>query len=188
MGLGVGKVAIQLETAYTAVLAVFSRLPVSWRGIAAVVIALLLARWTWILFAPQTMAVLAPKPDIAKEISNTIFGTEASTTVTSYSSLLPSVHLLGVFTGKHGFAVLKLDEKNQRGVALGEEIINGIRLIKVESDHVVLEHNGMRQQVNLENKYANSKGLIVEPATSSPSVEKAMAEWTQGRQTMQKGR
>ncbi|MDX8399568.1 MAG: type II secretion system protein N [Gallionellaceae bacterium] len=188
MGLGVGKMVIQLETAYTAVLAVFSRLPVSWRGIAAVVIAVLLARWTWILFAPQTMAVHAPKPDIAKEVSSALFGTAASTTVTSYSSLLPSVHLLGVFSGKQGFAILKLDERKQRGVALGEEIINGIRLIKVESDRVVLEHNGVRQQVNLENKYANSKGLIVESATSSPDVEKAMAEWTQARQAMQKGR
>jgi len=188
MGLGVGKMANQFETAYTTVLAVFSRLPISWRGIAAVSIAVLLARWTWILFAPQTMDVFAPKPQIDKEISSAMFGTTVSVTETSYSSLLPSVHLLGVFTGKQGFAVLKLDERQQRGVALGEEIINGVRLIKVESDHVVLERNGKRQQVNLENKYANSKGLTVESRMPSPNVEKAMAEWTQGRRAMQKGR
>jgi type II secretory pathway component PulC len=97
--------------------------------------------------------------------------------------------LVGVFTGKQAFAVFKIDEKTQRGVALGDDVIKGTKLAEVEADHVVLEHNGMRQQLNLENKAGKNKdNLILEQHPTSIGVDQAVTGWNQAHQTMQKER
>lgn len=174
------------------VLAVFSRLPLSWSGLGALVVGALLARWTWILFAPHTLAVLPPKPEVTGAAAESLFGAVAASGVAAATggSTIPGVKLIGVFAGKHGFAVLRLDEKRQLGVALGEEVAPGTKLVEVAADHVLLEHNGLRQRVNLEDKFADSKGLTVERAalSATPNAARAMAEWNQARQEMQKER
>jgi hypothetical protein len=57
---------------------------------------------------------------------------------------------------------MKLDDKRQVGVAEGEEVSPGTKLLAVHTDHVLLEHGGAQQRVNLENKYAASlnKGVV----------------------------
>lgn len=179
------------ETAGAKAQAVFSRLPFSWHAFGAVVIGALLAKWTWVLFAPHTLAVLPPKPETAVEASAALFGVAASgAAAATVGAAVSNVRLLGVFSGKQGFAVFKLDEKSQHGVALGEEVSPGNKLVEVADDHVLIEHNGARQRVNLENKFADSKGLVVEPSalSSTPNAERAVAEWNKARQEMQKKR
>ncbi len=192
MRLDFGKVGAGVAIAGGNASAVFSRLPLSWYAIGAVVVGVLLARWTWILFAPHTLAVLPPKPEIAVEASAALFGVAATSgaAAATVGATVTNVHLLGVFSGKQGFAVFKLDEKSQHGVALGEEVSPGNKLVEVADDHVLIEHNGARQRVNLENKFADSKGLVVEPAalSATPNAERAVAEWNKARQEMQKKR
>jgi type II secretory pathway component PulC len=180
-----------IETAGTGVLSVLTRLPLSWRGTGAVVIGILLARWTWIIFAPNAMSVFPALSEASGNASEMLFGMPApgGAVNSNLNAKLGNVQLMGVFTGKKGFAVLRLDEKTQRGVALGDEVISGTRLVEVDADHVVLEYEGVRQQVNLEIKTAkNKENQSMAQTSSAPAVAQAMAGWNQANEALQNDR
>lgn len=185
------KLGVRLTRVGTDLPAFVSWLPFSWRGIGALIAGMLLARWTWILFSPQPMSVFPPKSDLGSKESEVLFGRASSSSVATNSgnAALGNVHLVGVFTGKEAFAVLKTDEKTQRGVALGDDVVKGTKLVEVEADHVVLEHDGVRQTVYLESKAVKNKdSLVLGQPSSTPSVEQAVAGWNQAHQVMQKDR
>jgi hypothetical protein len=191
MRLGVEKLMTGLELAGTGVLSVLSRLPFSWRGTGAVVIGILLARWTWIIFAPNAMAVFSAQTEAGSKTSEMLFGITApgGAVNSNLNAKLGNVQLMGVFTGKKGFAVLRLDEKSQRGVALGDEVIPGTRLVEVAADHVVLEYDGVRQQVNLEIKTAKIKeNTTMTQSSPVPGVAQAIAGWNQANEALQNDR
>lgn len=154
-----------LGSAGDLILNALSRLPFSWRGLSALILGVLLAKWFWILFAPHS-AFTAAMPDRAAGLeAGRLFGVTQSTDVATQGVAIPNVQLLGVFAasaGKPGFAILKLDDKRQVGVAEGEDVAPGTRLVEVEAGYVLLERAGVRQKVILENKYAatpNKNGL-----------------------------
>ena len=183
---GAERLVVRAEMVGSSMSAVFSRLSLPWRGIGAVIVGVLLARWTWILFAPHTLAVLPARLDAGEKVSDALFGIVAASGVAKANgdAALGNMHLVGVFTGKHGFAVLKMDEKTQRGVALGEEVISGVKLVDVDVDHVVLDHNGLRQRLNLESKPVTNKSTsLAHPST--PSAQQAVEGWNQAHQEMQ---
>ena len=130
-------------------------LPLSWRGLSALILGVLLAKWWWILFAPQaTYTAAIPERASAAE-AGLLFGVTVTNNVSTQGVALPNVRLLGIFAasaGKKGFAILKLDDKRQTGVAEGEEVASGTRLLAVHDDHVLLERAGVQQRVNLETK------------------------------------
>ena len=133
--------------------------PVSWRGLSAIILGVLLAKWLWIFFAPHATYTAAVPVHTAGVEAGRLFGMAAVPDTASQGVALPNVQLLGVFTasaGKPGFAVLKLDSNRQMGIVEGEEVAAGTKLIKVHADHVILERAGVQQRVNLENKYADS--------------------------------
>lgn len=133
--------------------------PFSWRGLSALILGVLLAKWFWILFAPNAIYTSAVPERTAGQEAGQLFGVAVVTETASQGVALPNIQLLGVFTasaGKPGFAVLKLDNGRQMGIAEGEEVAAGTKLIKVHADHVILERAGLQQRVELENKYANS--------------------------------
>lgn len=121
------------------------------------VLGALLAKWTWVLLAPRATAIaVAPERGTAAEAGK-LFGVPAAVPASSVAevAVLPNARLMGVFsakTGKSGFAVLKLDDKRQVGVAAGESVAPGVRLVEIHPDHVLLERSGVRQRVNLEEK------------------------------------
>ena len=79
-----------------------------WHWVAAVVAAILLARWTWILFAPRAPEVVVASVG-SLEITGRFFGEAAASGVTAQFLAIPNMKLVGVFSGKSGFAVLELD-------------------------------------------------------------------------------
>ena len=188
MKLGGGKISSQLEMVGTGVSTVFSRLPLSWSGVGAIVVGLLLARWTWVLFAPNSFAVLPAKSDAAWSASEALFGVSAvsGVAVASSDSESGNMHLVGVFSGSQGFAVFKIDEKTQHGVALGEEVFKGTKLTEVGSDYAVLEHNGISQRIKLENKSGNKDSLVSDHSSAVSGVSQAVAGWNQANQEIQK--
>jgi hypothetical protein len=154
-----------INTAGDAALNSLSRLPFTWHGAGALILGVLLAKWFWILFAPHaTFTAMAPERAASLETGR-LFGVVATTDTGNQGVALPNVKLLGVFTAtanRKGFAILKLDDKRQLGVAEGEEVAAGTTLLSVQADYVQLEHAGVQQKVNLENKYlppATSKGI-----------------------------
>lgn len=147
--------------------------PLSWRGLSALILGVLLANWFWVLFAPHaTFTAAVPERPAGLEAGR-LFGVVQSSDPASQGIALPNVQLLGVFAasaGKTGFAVLKLDDKRQVGVAEGEEVASGTRLVEVHADYVLLEHAGVQQKVNLENKYAGSSNKGTQPASGTAAT------------------
>lgn len=132
--------------------------PVVWRGLGALVLGVMLAHWTWILFAPRPTVVAAVAERGAAEEAAHLFGQAVSANAAASGMALPNVKLVGVFAGgagQAGFAILKLDDKRQLGVAVGEEVASGIRLVEVHPDFVLLDRAGVRQQVDMEQKAKN---------------------------------
>lgn len=115
----------------------------------------LLARWSWILFAPHPQAVSAPLEQQASAEAGRLFGVAKASDVSATPNVaMPSVRLLGVFAGSPGFAVLEVDGKRQEAFALGAEVVSGVKISEVAADHVALERAGAKQQVELEGQAA----------------------------------
>lgn len=132
------------------------RLRLFWYGLGALVLGVLLAKWAWVLFAPRPAAVAVAPEHAAATEAGKLFGVPvapASSVVAA--AAWPNVRLVGVFAGKagrSGFAVLKLDDKRQAGVAVGGSVLPGIRLAEVHPGYVLLERGGVQQRVSLEEK------------------------------------
>lgn len=166
-----------IGTIVDAVMTSLSRLsffwPLSWRGLSALILGVLLANWFWILFAPHATFTSAMPERAAGLEAGRLFGVVQSGDTSTQGVALPNVQLLGVFAasaGKPGFAVLKLDDKRQVGVAAGAEVAPGTRLIAVHADYVLLENAGVQQKVSLENKYAGATNKAVLPAYGAAAV------------------
>lgn len=147
--------------------------PVSWRGLAALVLGVLLAKWFWVLLAPDIIYTAATPERAPATKAGQLFGIVQVTETSTQGVALPNVVLLGVFaanSGRRGFAILKLDETRQVGVVEGDEVAVGTKLLSVHADHVLLERLGVQQRVNLENKYANSPNKIVQPGSVAAGV------------------
>lgn len=150
--------------------------PFSWRSFSAVILGVLLAKWTWILFTPQVIFSSALPERTAAVETGQLFGVPAPNDSVNQSIALPNLQLLGVFTasgGKSGFAVLKL-EARQLGVAEGEEVAPGTRLTSVHADHVILERAGIQQRVNLENKYPAVSSQRMLPAYGAATTRQQL--------------
>jgi len=174
----------KLEMFSTNIMGLFSRRAIPWSGIGALFIAILLAKWTWLLFAPTPMAALPSKPDSYTAASALLFGVAAAPS--SASSALPNVHLIGLFSGTQGFAILKIDGNRQLGVGLNEEITKGNKLVEIGADYVVVENNGQRLRVNIETKVAVSpKPSDAKALPAPPQAAQAVAEWNQAQHEIQ---
>ncbi len=140
-----------------------SMLTVVWYLVGALVLGILLAKWSWILLkSPATVAAIVPEHDESEDAGK-LFGAAAEgSSSASPAAALPDAKLVGVFapdSGRSGFAVLKLDEQHQVGVVTGEDVAPGVRLLEVHADHVVLERSGVRQKVELVNTGATT-GIV----------------------------
>jgi hypothetical protein len=137
-----------------------------WGGLLAM---LLLAKHTWVLFAPAEHAV--PGTTIATQSAQAeqLFGTvNAATSSASLNGIRP----IGIFASrKNGFAVMQT-ETGQVGVGVGGQVAPGMRLVETHSNYVILERNGVQQRVDLGNAPAAASGLTpvrdAVPARSDP--------------------
>jgi general secretion pathway protein C len=131
-----------------------TRFPLVWRLLGALLLGVLLARWSWILFAPHSSASAAvAERGVATEAVH-LFGVTVNAPAPTETVVLPNVQLAGVFAanaGKSSFAVLMVDGK-QVGVALGENAAPGLKLSEVHADYVLLERAGTKSRVNLDVK------------------------------------
>lgn len=178
------------------VLAVFSRLRFGWSGFGALLIGMMLAKWSWVFFAPAAVTVPPAKVEISPEASGRLFGVAPVQAMAASPVALPNVRLLGVFSGQQGFAVLELEGKQQHGVAVGEEVIKGVRLAEAGADYVVIDSGAVRQRIMLENRQAGnatanagmSQAVPPELVIKPPVVDTAVQEWQAAQQRMQRER
>ena len=157
--------------------------PLLWRLLGALVVGALLAKWAWLLFAPRTISIASAPEHSATAEAGKLFGTAAAVVAPALVSrgaettILPNARLAGIFAaepGRSGFAVLRLDDKRQIGVAAGQEVQPGIRLLEIHPGYVLLERNGVQQRVNLEENRKEVTGkpdavTYSPPATTKPA-------------------
>ena len=124
-----------------------------WGGLLAM---LLLAKHTWVLFAPAEHAVPGATTSAQSAQAEQLFG--SVNTATSTASL-NGIRPIGIFASrKNGFAVMQT-ENGQIGVGVGSEVVPGVRLVETHSDYVILERNGVPQRVDLSQAPAAAGGV-----------------------------
>lgn len=157
-------------------------------GIGALICGALLARWIWIFFAPPVLAVLPPPAEIHNATSAGLFGIAAASGPFSpgASGDTTTPQLIGVFTGKQAFAVLRFGTTHQQGVALGEEISAGVTLAEVAADHIMLEYAGTLRRIDLEK--ISSGGPAPDSAKPSLIGDGVLQDPERIRTERQKGR
>jgi len=134
----------------------------SWQAVGAALLGIVLAKWTWALLAPASPAMPAAGWEGSGEAAR-LFGTAPVQEAPALASA-SNIKLIGVFAHRtQGFAVLQMDDK-QIGVALGEEVKPGIRLVETYADHVVLEQGGASQRVDLSGASAPSGAAGAPPS------------------------
>lgn len=132
---------------------------------ALALLGLVLAYWTW--------AWLAPRSEPRAQALQTDAG--AAATVRAAAGLFGSpkrdrngaapmasaVSLLGVVAAsgnRSGYAVLRLDAKQTLAVHEGGDVEPGVRLAEVHARSVVLERNGVRETLALQERNAPAAG------------------------------
>jgi hypothetical protein len=120
-----------------------------WRVLAMLVIVSMLVHWGWVLFEPRSISALPAVIPALSSHTEQLFGGVRPVSKSAIPSVMPGIRLVGVFAGVPGFAVFELDRKRQLGVATGHEIVAGTKLVNVANDHVVIERDGVPQQILL---------------------------------------
>jgi hypothetical protein len=131
------------------------------------VLATFLVAWhSWVLFAPDEIAV--PNGVQVSEASDTarLFGTAADAAI---SSPINGISVIGIFSRREsGFAVLQTPQ-GQIGVAVGNELMPGVRLLETHANHVVLERAGSRHIIEMRNvPTARTSQAIANPVEVVP--------------------
>lgn len=147
-----------------------------WAALAAVVLGALLSKWFWVLAAPATPALPVMVEQAGGNDAEKIFGMPPVSGNGAAATILPNVRLIGVFTGKHAFAILEVGGK-QMAVVLGGEVAPGTKLEEVAADHVTLSNHGLRQRVDMPVSTATSgivkvaeAGRAALPAAAPPAA------------------
>ena len=153
-----------------------ARRTILWRALGAVTLGALLAYWSWTLFAPRAVAVAVEPPRQASAEAGQLFGVAAWNAQAESGDAQPGATLVGVFapkSGRQGFAVLKLDGKQQVGVALGGNTPSGATLTEIHADYVILERGGARQRVPLDGGQPNPPATNPAQTAQVPQAQNA---------------
>ena len=120
--------------------------------------AAMLARWTWVLVAPSTIAIppqIEPATNslIASVVAGHWFGSSLSPI--AVAPAVANFKLVGIYapTGnKPGFAVFKFADGKQRAVLLHQEITAGNKLQVINLTSVQVGQEGALQKIELDSK------------------------------------
>lgn len=141
----------------------------SWNALIAALLGIMLARWAWLLFAPAD-AVMPPAAWEASDDAGRVFGTATESAAVA-TVALGNIKLIGVFANQtKGFAIMQVDGK-QLGVAQGEDIKPGVRLVETHPDHVVLSQGGVESRVVLTGAPAIPSPAMPAPAALPRSIQ-----------------
>ncbi len=115
---------------------------------ALVLLAFVVAYWTWIWFAPQPVLRAQAAADPGGGASaDALFG-KVQRDQNNAAPTGIAIRLLGIVAateGRLGYAVVQLEAKDILAVPEGEDVSPGIRLAEVGFDYVILERGGIRE-------------------------------------------
>ncbi len=106
----------------------------------------------WTVFAPSTSHVDLVMPQsggglasVGKEALLAWYGSENKASVDSSGDY----QLIAVIAGPDGAAIFKDGGGKHLAIRSGEEIVGGLRLLAVEPEQVLVEHNGVKRTLSL---------------------------------------
>ena len=119
--------------------------------VAVMLLAAVLAYWTWALFAPRPRPLVTPTIESRGDLGSaqSLFGVLQR----DQNDVAPTgiaIKLLGVVAATHkrrGYAVVQLDSREILAVREGGDVAPGIRLAEIHTDHVILLRNGARESL-----------------------------------------
>jgi len=119
--------------------------------VAAVLLGVVLAYWTWVWFGPRVEARVAPVASQTDSTASasTMFGKVRHKQEAAAPTGI-AIRLLGVAAAsgeQRGYAVVQLDGKEILAVEEGDNIAPGTRLAEVHPDHVILDRGGVREKL-----------------------------------------
>lgn len=138
---------------------------------AVALLSLVLAHWTWEWFAPRPEPH-APLPDrtgLQASTAYALFG-NAQRDPDSAAPTGIAIRLLGIVAatdGQRGYALVQLEAKQMIAVREGDNVAPGIRLAKIDTDHIILERGGARETLAWP-----QKGVATPFAASASAAEK----------------
>ena len=123
-----------------------------------------LARWTWVLFAPAAPVVVPASPapiDIQAALDEILrarlFSGQPGAEPAPAKTAQRDLQLAGVLATApqgRGWAVLQLEGKAHQVAATGAEIAPGLRLEQVFGDYVIVDRQGSRERLDLARRVA----------------------------------
>jgi general secretion pathway protein C len=116
---------------------------------ALILLGVVLAYWTWTVFAPRTEPRMWPAAEPAARVASAqgLFGgsPRGRTAAASAGSAIKLLGVVAATGGRPGYAVVQLEARSSLAVREGGDIAPGIRLVEVHPDRVVLDRNGARE-------------------------------------------
>jgi general secretion pathway protein C len=117
--------------------------------VASVLLGFVTAYWTWAWFAPRAEArtQAAVRTGDRVETAYGLFGSVRRDQDGGAPTGI-AIKLLGIVAaagGRRGYAVVRLEPRQILAVPEGEDVVPGLRLAEVATDHVVLERSGNRE-------------------------------------------
>lgn len=114
-----------------------------------VLLALVAAHWTWQWLVPRLEAPAQPAASVSdhRAAANVLFGKPlaAPAGTASTTTAISLLVIVAATTGNRGYIVARTGAKEVITVREGDEVVPGIRLAGIATDHVILERGGTRE-------------------------------------------
>ncbi|MHB1677360.1 MAG: type II secretion system protein N [Sulfuriferula sp.] len=110
------------------------------------------AKWTWVFLAPVTVAIPENVDISTKQAAESIIADHLLAGKAAIERPPPDLKLEGVFAvegGDRGIAIFQSTGKSMI-VPLKGQVMSGMMLDAIYKDHVVLDRNGAKARLNLE--------------------------------------
>lgn len=127
-------------------------------------LALVLAYWTWMWFAPRTEASMQSTTQVEGRLAEAygLFGSgQQLRSVAAPTGI--AIKLLGIVAatdGHSGYAVVQMDSNKTLAAQQGETLAPGLLLKEVAGDHLVLERNGVLETLAWPAKKLTGKSSV----------------------------
>ncbi|MGE5617207.1 MAG: type II secretion system protein N [Bacillota bacterium] len=137
-----------------------SRNPLGTALVVALVLLLawLLAHWTWVFVAPARVAS-PPSSDSTVDlaVASRLFGGNVVASTSASSSALKLKGVVAPTPGVAASAIFSTGAGKDLSIFVGSEVLPGVKLAEVYPDHVILSRAGVNERVDLEEMHGTGK-------------------------------